>query len=447
MSAGGRLGPGVARPRPDLLVGGAPMRVLRLSGEGAAALDALLEGRDHRRAPALRERLLRNGFLLPEPGPSRASEVTVVVPVRGTSAEVATVLLGVPDGVAVVVVDDGSPTPVHAPRARVLREDASRGPGAARNRGAALATTELVAFVDADVVLPAGWLDRLTGHFDDPRVVAVAPRIASGPAPGLVGVLEQGLSALDLGGVAGDVRAGTRLAYVPSTVLLVRRDLLAAAGGFDEALHVGEDVDLVWRLLCSGVIRYDPEVVVRHGARRSLRAALRRRRDYGTSAGALDGRHPGQVRHLVVSPWSGLPWAAALLHPLLGPVAAAALVLRGPRALPSVPADVARSLVARGQWSALGATGRYAVRPGLPLVVGAALVSHRVRRLVPALAAAYVVATGPQVVAGGLRQAPARALLRVLDDLAYTAGVWQGCLRARRVRPLLPRLEPWRAQR
>jgi hypothetical protein len=112
-----------------------------------------------------------------------------------------------------------------------------------------------------------------------------------------------------------------------------------------------------------------------------------------------------------------------------------------------VPPGIARGLVAKGQWSALGATGRYALRPALPLVVPAALASRRVRRLVPALAAAYALATGPQVLAGGPRQAPARALMRVLDDLAYTAGVWQGCLRTRRARPLLPRFEAWRAQR
>lgn len=446
MSPGVRLDPGVARPRPDLLVGGAPLRVLRLAAQGVDALDALLAGRAHPGGPALRERLLRSGFLLVQPGPGKAADVTVVVPVRGSSAEVATVLAGVPAGVPVVVVDDGSTTPVQAPGSRLVRHEVSRGPGAARNRGASLATTEIVAFVDADVALPEGWLDRLTGHLAEERVVAVAPRIASGPAHGLAGVLEQGLSALDLGDVPGEVCQGTRLAYVPSTVLLVRRETFLAAGGFDEALHVGEDVDLVWRLLRLGAVRYDPEVVVRHGARSSLRSALQRRRDYGSAAGALDARYPGQVGHLVVSPWSGLPWAAALVHPGLGPVVAAAFVLRGPRALPSVPPDVARRLVAKGQWAALAATGRYAVRPGLPLVL-VALGSRRGRRLVPVLAAAYAVSTGRQVLAAGPRQAPARALLRVLDDLAYAAGVWQGCLRTRRIRPLLPRLEPWRAQR
>ena len=48
--------------------------------------------------------------------------------------------------------------------------------------GSTRCDTELVAFVDTDVDLDAGWLERLLGHFADPRVALVAPRVASGAA-------------------------------------------------------------------------------------------------------------------------------------------------------------------------------------------------------------------------------------------------------------------------
>ena len=53
----------------------------------------------------------------------------------------------------------------------------------ARNEGLKGVETELVAFLDSDTVPPAGWIEQLAGHFDDPKVAAVAPRIrASEPA-------------------------------------------------------------------------------------------------------------------------------------------------------------------------------------------------------------------------------------------------------------------------
>lgn len=415
------LAPGVRRPARRLLVG--TSRVLRLSDAGADALDALLEGQAHPGVDALRRRLLDAGMLLLPPGPPRLIDLTVVVPARGP-AGVDRVRDSVPGGVPVLVVPDEGEPP--------------RGPAATRNLGAAQATTALIAFVDTGVALPVGALERLTGHFADDRVVAVAPRVVSEEAPGAVGVLEQQLCALDLGGTAAEVRPGGLVSYVPSTVLVVRRETFVRAGGFDESLRVGEDVDLVWRLTERGVVRYDPEVVARHAPRTSLRAALRRRRDYGASAGPLDVRHPGRLRHLRLSGRAALPWAAALVHPAAGPATAAVMVLTAPRRVPTLPAGQARRMAGRAHWSAFAGTGRYAVRPAWPLTVAALVVSRRSRRLAPLLAAAYVAGSADRLRAGPLRDLPVRIAVGLLDDLAYSAGVWGSAGRTGRLRVLLP---------
>lgn len=436
-----RLAPDVRRLRPELLLGGTPARLLRLAPSGVTALDALLGGREAPGADALERRLRAACMTLREPGDGDMRGVTVVVPVRGAAKDVQTVLDGVPDGAGVVVVDDGSDPPVVLPpRAAVVRSERSAGPAAARNRGAAEVDTPLIAFVDADIRLPPGWLSRLAGHFVDEAVVAVAPRIRSTRPPGPTGLLEDQLSALDMGPTAAEARPGSRLSYVPSAVLLVRSAAFRQAGGFDPAMRVGEDVDLVWRLSELGVVRYDPEVEVRHGARTSVRAALGRRRAYGTSAALLDVRHPGALRHLQLSTWTALPWLAVLSAQ---PVPAAAgvlalLVARAPGAMPALPADVARRLALDGHAATAEGVGRYAVRPGLPLVAAAALTSVRVRRTLPLLAAAYAWSIRRDLTGG-----PLQAGLRLLDDLAYTAGVWQGCLRARRWRPLVPAVTDW----
>ena len=124
----------------------------------------------------------------------------------------------------------------------VVRRETSGGPGAARNEGVGLADTELVAFLDSDCVAPAGWIDQLAGHFDDPRVAAVAPTVRA---------LDGRRSLLDMGNRPAEVRPGRPVGYVPSAALLVRRAALPQRP-FDPALRYGEHVDLIWRLIDAG---------------------------------------------------------------------------------------------------------------------------------------------------------------------------------------------------
>ncbi|MGE3285227.1 MAG: mycofactocin biosynthesis glycosyltransferase MftF [Pseudonocardia sp.] len=220
-------------------------------------------------------------------------------------------------GVEVIVVDDGSADPAavravaDGAGARVLRHDAPRGPAAARNAGAALARTPLVAFLDSDVVPAPGWLATLRAHFVDPAVALAAPRIvALPPVRGLLGRYEAVRSSLDLGPDPALIVPRTRVAYVPSAALVVRREVLGA--GFDERLHVAEDVDLVLRLHAAGWrLRYDPAARVAHDHRTSPRAWWLRKAFYGTGAAPLARRHAGSVPPMVLTPWAAA--VAALL--------------------------------------------------------------------------------------------------------------------------------------
>ena len=174
----------------------------------------------------------------------------------------------------VLVVDDGSAQPEAVQDicrrygARHLRRARSGGPGAARNDGLAAVDTELVAFVDSDCTVSAGWLERLGGHFADPRLGAVAPRIVprvplSTPQGCVRERYAEARSPLDLGPAAGEVGPGRKIAYVPAAALVVRKAALDR--GFSPALRYGEDVDLVWRLRAAGwTVRYDPAVEVTH---------------------------------------------------------------------------------------------------------------------------------------------------------------------------------------
>ncbi len=142
--------------------------------------------------------------------------------------------------------------------ARYVRLAANRGASAARNAGLRAASTPFVAFLDADCVPPPGFPGELVGHLADPAIALIAPRIVSGARhAGRIARYERVRSALDMGPDPALVRPYAQVWYVPSAAMVARREALGA--GFDEALHLGEDVDLVWRLHDAGwQVRYGP---------------------------------------------------------------------------------------------------------------------------------------------------------------------------------------------
>ncbi|MGH3319543.1 MAG: mycofactocin biosynthesis glycosyltransferase MftF [Streptosporangiaceae bacterium] len=441
------LGPSVRRADGGrVLIGGSPLRVLKLTDAGRALVDAWSGGAPLGPRPGaqrLARRLLSTGIAQPCPvtSPFCPSEVSVVVPVRDRPAGLERTLAALDDVARTVVVDDGSSPPVGTASVRHPR---ARGPAAARNAGWRRTSTPLVAFVDADCVPEPGWLDPLLPHFADPRVAAVAPRVVCPTAPGVLARYESVRSPLDLGPTAGIVRPGARVAYVPSAALVVRREALEACGGFDEALRVGEDVDLVWRLAGSGwAVRYEPRGTVAHPPRGSLPALARQRARYGTSAAPLASRHEGALAPLAVSVWSAAAWTlAGLGRPDAGLAVAgatAALLPRRLRGLLSSPREPLR-IAALGHLFAGRQVADAVVRAWWPL----AATSMAWPRARPAVAAC---ATVPYLAEWVRRRPPVDPVrwtaLRLLDDLAYGAGLWAGCVRERTRAPLVPDLKSW----
>jgi mycofactocin system glycosyltransferase len=446
------------------LVGGSPVRVLRLTPRGTREIVAWFGGAAVRDDPAVRRlarRLLDAGIAHPVAGqfldgPS-TEDVTVVIPVRDRHGELARCLAGLgAAGPRVIVVDDCSADPeaietiAVAAGARVLRRPVNGGPGAARNTGLAAADTPLVAFLDSDCVPRPGWLDRLLPHFADPAVGAVAPRIvpyADGKT--WLARYEGSSSTLDMGARPSIVRPGARVSYVPGATLVVRK--AAAGAGFADGMLVGEDVDFVRRMDAVGWrVRYEPAAIMGHQHRVRLRTWFARRVDYGTSAAELERRHPGTARPLNASVWTVGAWAAALSG---RPVTAAALTgtataLLARRLSQVTGSDgtawrLAARLAGGGTLLAGRPLGSALSRTWWPLAVPAALVIPRLRLPVAALILA------PPLLDWANRRPPldpARYVAaRLLDDVAYSIGVWQGCARRRTIKPLLPKIGMRRA--
>jgi mycofactocin glycosyltransferase len=455
------IDPGTKQLDEDTLFGGAPARVLRLSRTGRAALAELRAGPVRSDAAGRLARKLTDTSLAHPRPPELASrpDVTVLIPVRDRAVLLDRCLSALGDGYRVLVVDDGSEDPgavadvaaVHG--ATLVRRPVNGGPGAARNTGLLRVATDLVAFLDSDCVPAPGWVERLAAHLADPAVAAAAPRMVAVPAgPSWAGRYTTAACCLDLGDAEARVVPGTRVAYVPTAALVVRRAALVAGAGagdvFDPALRWGEDVDLVWRLHAAGWrIRYDPAAQVSHHEPDGWAALLMRRFRYGTSAAPLALRHPGQVPPLVLHPWPALTVAGLLAgSPAMAGLSFTGSVVAMRRAvhragLPDrgvVPATLEGT---RQTWLGIG---RYACQYGMP-VLAAALVAPggagQARRWARRAAAASLL-LGPPLTAWSARRNsldPVRYVLgHLADDVAYGTGVWTGALRARSTAPVRP---------
>jgi mycofactocin glycosyltransferase len=476
---GVQLDPSTRQLTGSVLFGGAPVRAMRLSAAGRQALAELRDGQVRSAAGGLLARRLTDaGLAHPRPPASTAAPaVTVLIPVRDRPAQLDQCLAAVGRAHPVVVVDDGSADPAAVAAittrhgATLLRRSQSGGPAAARNTGlggcsgglagsdtgVAGIGTELVAFLDSDCVPPPGWIERLAAHLADPLVAAVAPRIVeSGDRAGRRSAASRyaaACSSLDLGPAEARVVPATKLAYVPTAALLVRREALEKLSSdgqpvFDPALRYGEDVDLVWRLHDAGWrLRYEPAVLVSHRGPDTWRALLARRFSYGTSAAPLARRHPARLAPLVLQPWPALTVAALLAR---RPVAATAAATAGWLSLArtvrraELPADGTAAATLTGIRQTWLGVGRYATQFAAP-VLAAGLAAPGPwpsgQRLGRRLAAASLL-LGPALDAWQQRESGLDlvrfSLGHIADDVAYGAGVWAGCVRHRTLAPALP---------
>ena len=218
----------------------------------------------------------------------------------------------------VIVVDNrpAGAAPVQLPGVRVIRETRP-GISAARNRGLAEATGDVVAFTDDDVEVDVRWLRALGDRFtESPELAAVTGLVvpAELETPAQI-FFEQSGSGLDRGYAAltferagrfqirrrnlddgtelihslyemGELGLGSNMAF--------RTDALREAGGFDEALGTGtptrggEDLAILVALLDSGRrLGYEPAAIVHHTHRASIEDLERQIYGYGLGFTAM----------------------------------------------------------------------------------------------------------------------------------------------------------------
>jgi GT2 family glycosyltransferase len=246
--------------------------------------------------------------------------VSVVIPIAGradTAIRCARSILGTDyPSLEILLVDNrpgtanSLPLKEFAESDRRLRYVAEPVVGAsnARNRGAAEASGEIIAFTDDDAVVDAHWLTALVAEFADPDVDCVTglvlPLALDTPAQRYFenwGGFGKGFARrrLTKSGVDGPVRPSEagRLALYPFAAGLFgsgnsmawRATAYRALGGCDPLLGPGtptgsgEDLELFIRLIRGGgTLVYTPHALVRHEHRREVAALAKQMYSYGT---------------------------------------------------------------------------------------------------------------------------------------------------------------------
>lgn len=195
----------------------------------------------------------------------------------------------------VLVVDDGSHDRTAAIAARYedrgvrLSRQQNRGPAVTRNRGAALTSAPVLAFLDADDLWPPDRLERLLAVLEANRALdGVIGDVESFPSPDMAEADRARLA----------VPAGPQPGWLPGALLL-RRSAWERVGPFDESLvNGGEFIDWVARARAAGVAlgRLEALVLRRrvHPASMTVRAREALGRSYLDVARAMLARTRGR---------------------------------------------------------------------------------------------------------------------------------------------------------
>lgn len=190
-------------------------------------------------------------------------------------------------GWELIVVDDGSPTPVSINSTgrhpcTVIRQ-ANAGPSAARNRGVQAARGEWIACTDDDCLPESTWLETLM------RTAAQHPDALIGGTTvnGLVNDPYAATSQLIVDLVYEHFNANANNAYFfASNNILCRRDQFLKINGFDESFEIAsEDRDFCdrWRMQDWPLV-WQPEAKIEHRHAQSLSKFIHLHFRYGRGA-------------------------------------------------------------------------------------------------------------------------------------------------------------------
>jgi glycosyltransferase involved in cell wall biosynthesis len=191
-------------------------------------------------------------------------DVSIVIPAKNEEQYLSLCLQGIRSAFRnhqaheVIVVDNGSTDQtrnIAVDFGCKVVENRKPGPASSRNKGATAAKGNMIAFIDADCVIPEKWFEYAKQHFKDPKTVAVGFKIV--PDINEMTWVEGAIFHLNK-------RRGTKISdfaikvsWLATSNLIIRKNIFDEIGGFDETLLTCEDYDLCQRISKFGILILD----------------------------------------------------------------------------------------------------------------------------------------------------------------------------------------------
>lgn len=172
-----------------------------------------------------------------------------------------------------------------------LVEEERRGLNAARNTGIRMSTGEIIAFTDGDCVVPPDWVRSIANNFNDPYVGFVGGLVKGYNNDGFLSeYIDETFFHAKPGFRERQEANDLRLLQFPAGCnMAFRKHTLEKINFFDERIYYGfDDLDPVEQLGSRGFrIVLDPDVLVWHQHRRTLKAVLKQHFNYGRGGALL----------------------------------------------------------------------------------------------------------------------------------------------------------------
>lgn len=227
-------------------------------------------------------------------------KISVIIPVKNGAAHIGELLDSLmqidyeKDRLEIIVVDGNSTDNTREivlqyPVKLILEE--RPGLNAARNTGIKNSTGEILAFTDADCIIPKNWLNKLVDNLRDFHVGCVGGNV--------LGYYDNFLSKYSDESAIPVMRIFKKREVLDSIKPLqkypagcnmgLKRDILNKVGLFDEGIKYGfDEVEFVERI-CRGGYKMvlDPETFVMHKHRPTLRELLKQNFNYGRGLGLM----------------------------------------------------------------------------------------------------------------------------------------------------------------
>ena len=230
--------------------------------------------------------------------------ISVIIPVRNAQHSIGLLLdsvarLDYPSSqIEVIIVDNGSNDDTRGVVARypvvLLEETAIRSSYAARNRGVARASGEILAFTDADCLVTPGWIREGIRLIQDGSADLVGGRVEF--------FLSAGQPAAEIFDAASHMHSEELVAAQKGAAtanLFIRADVARRVGPFPDTVRSGGDMIWTKSAVRMGFrLAYAEDAVVRHPARK-FRELLRKGFRVGTGAPGIVRRNGASMGDLL----------------------------------------------------------------------------------------------------------------------------------------------------